>query len=290
MATLSMKKRLIYSTRIIIIILLTVRIQSVFAEDEHPLVLLMKAMPEVDIGAAEKVTAIQDTQLIMPGLRVEAQKRIYLDATVLFSQGPQDGLEAIACMRGGKNHESMLLLECANGELIKSMFIAHLHLLEDGQSAREESGVPARGFPLRVLMRWRPDPVLEPDNWVQRDISTMVRDRSTSRALPAVPYVYVGSRFQVIQNQKKFMLNVTKTLITNYDEPDTLLASPFPLAMFDYLFEVNSADMPEEDSKVQIIFERALLPLQLHMDETGALHYAGTALDDRALQGLLLRF
>ena len=60
--------------------------------------------------------------------------------------------------------------------------------------------------------------------------------------------------------------------------------------MFDYLFEVNSADMPEEESQVQLIFERALLPLTLEMDSTGALYHAGAVLDDRALQALLLRF
>ena len=264
--------------------------------DEHPLVVLMKKLPQVEIAEPQASTAPSAIQAIMPGLYIQKQKRIILDATVIFDQGPQDGLEAVACMPGGKNHESMLLLDCGKGALIKSLFIANFNLTNDGVVCPQDSGLPARGYPVRAVMRWRPDPVLEPNVWVERDMSTMVRDRASGRPYPPLPYIYTGSRFVTQtftdgdgneREQELFMLDNTKTLVTNYDEPDTLLASPFPLSQFDVMFEVNSADSPAEDTKVELYFELAPLPLTLAMNADGALLHQGQVLDAAATQALL---
>ena len=264
--------------------------------EEHPLVVLMKQLPKVEVADPKSSPSPEGLQAIMPGLLIQKQKRIYLNATVIFDQGPQDGLEAVACMPGGKNHESMLLLECGKGALIKSLFIANLNLTKDGVVSPQDSGLPARGFPVRAVMRWRPDAVLEPDTWVERDLSTMVRDRASGHPFPPLPYLYTGSRFvtQRFTNdegkeveQELFMLDNTKTLITNYDEPDTLLASPFPTAQFDVLFEVNSADSPVEDTDCELYFEKAALALTLHMDGAGNLLQGDKKLDEAALQALL---
>lgn len=264
--------------------------------DEHPLVELMKKLPPVEIAAPQTSTAPSGIQAIMPGLYIQKQKRIILDATVIFDQGPQDGLEAVACMPGGKNHESMLLLDCGKGALIKSLFIANFNLTKDGVVCPQDSGLPARGYPVRVVMRWRPDPVLEPDAWVERDVSTLVRDRASGRPYPPLPYMYTGSRFVTQtftdddgneREQELFMLDNTKTLVTNYDEPDTLLVSPFPLSQFDVMFEVNSADSPAEDTKVELYFELAQLPLSLSMNSEGQLLHQDQVLDAAATQALL---
>lgn len=270
---------------------------TVQAEEEHPLIAVIRKLPQVKISDPVKSTLPEELTPIIPGLKILKQQRIYLDAEVIFDQGPQDGLEAVACMPGGKNHESMLLLQCGNGALIKSLFIAHLDAA-DGVGSPQDSGLPARGYPIRVVLRWRPDPVMEKDVWVERDMSTLVRDRISGAAFPPLPYVYVGSRF-VRQNIKDvngverdtelFMLDTTKTLITNYDEPDTLLASPFPLAQYDIYFEVNSADSPVEGSKVQLYFERAPLPLTLDVDATGVIYQGPRLLDDAAITDLMTR-
>ena len=264
--------------------------------DEHPLVVLMKKLPKVELAEPQVSTTPSGIQAIMPGLYIQKQKRIILDATVIFDQGPQDGLEAVACMPGGKNHESMLLLDCGKGALIKSLFIANFNLTNDGMVSPQDSGLPARGYPVRVVMRWRPDPVLEPNAWVERDMSTLVRDRAAGQPYPPLPYIYTGSRFVTQtftdddgneREQELFMLDNTKTLVTNYDEPDTLLASPFPLSQFDVMFEVNSADSPAEETKVELYFELASLPLTLAMNAEGALLHQGQVLDAAAAQTLL---
>ena len=264
--------------------------------EEHPLVGLMRQLPDFKNAEPSASPDIEGLQAIMPGLYIVKQKRIILNALIVFYQGPQDGLEAVACMVGGKSHESMMVLECPKGALIKSLFIANLGLLEDGEGSPQDSGIPVRGFPVRVLLRWRPDPVLEPDQWVERDVSTLVRDRVANQAYPPLPYMYTGSRFltQTVadpeggeREQKLFMLDNTKTLLTNYDEPDALLGSPFPLAQFDLYFEVNSADCPSEDTKVELHFAPATLPLTISMDKDGVLKHADKALDEAAVEALL---
>ena len=265
--------------------------------EEHPLSVLMGQLPKLKATSPVPSVLPDDLQGIIPGLSIVKQKRIYFDGKVIFDQGPKDGLEAIACMPGGKNHESMLVLDSGNGALIKSLFIAHLHM-QDGGVSPQDSGLPARGYPIRVVLRWQPDAVLEPDQWVERDVSTMVRDRVSGQAYPPLPYLYTGSRFlaQVLkdkngqeQEREIFMLDSTKTLIANYDEADALLASPFALAQFDILFEVNSADAPvaSEESHIQLYCEAAPLALYLDMDAAGALSLAGKALDGPALEALL---
>ncbi len=266
-------------------------------EQEHPLVKLMRQLPKVPVADPVPSKVSGELTPILPGLKIEKQKRIYLDASVIFDQGPQDGLEAVACMPGGKNHESMLLLTCGNGALIKSLFIANLEV-GDGVPSPQDSGLPARGYPVRVVLRWRPDPVMEKDVWVERDMSTLVRDRISKSPFPPLPYVYTGSRFlrQTVKDNNGeereseiFMLDTTKTLVTNYDEPDTLLASPFPLAGFDIYFEVNSVDSPAEDSKVQLYFERVDLPMKIAMDAQGAFYQGKKLLDEAALIALMTK-
>lgn len=284
-----------------LIVLLVISCSILMAEDQdqpvlHPLVKLMQAMPDYEVPRPQPSPAPEGLDPIIPGLMVQNQKRIYMEAEVIFDQGPQDGLEAIACMPGGKNHESMLLLRSGNGVLINSLFKVHLNLTRDGVPSPQDSGLPARGLPLRVVLRWRPDPVLEPDTWVERDVSTMVRDRVRNRAYPPLPYVYTGSRFtrQVVTDDdgtetevKIYMLDTTKTLVANYDEPDCLLASPFPLAQFDFEFEVNSADSPESETEAELYFEACELPLTLRMDADGVLYQGERALSNEDVVALL---
>lgn len=255
---------------------------------------LLAALPEPPAAALREGPPPQASHELAAGVAVEPGRFAVLAATSLIDQGPVDGLEVLACLRGGKNHESFAWLESGNAQLVASALL----LLEPaaGVGSAEMSSLPARGTPLMVTVHWQPDRFLEPDRWVWAHASQLVRDRRADRAYPPLPYIYTGSRIlpisepgpdgQVVERDR-FMLEVTKSVAVNFDEPDALLASPSPLAAQDDAFEVNSALAPAPKTPLRIAFRPASLPLELALAADGALSRDGTVLDDQALANQL---
>ncbi len=229
---------------------------------------------------------------VVPGPDAPA---VILVGTSLFAKGPADGLEVLACLNGGKNHEAFMYLDTANGVMVNAVFKAILDL-PDGTPAPQGSCLPARGTPLAVDALWVDDPFLDEDGMVGVAASSLVRDRTGGQPFPTLPYIYTGSRLRSIQMpgpegrtvvKEIFMLDNTKSVVVNFDEPDALLASPFPDAVRDISFEVNSAVAPEKGSRVHLVFRRTTLPLELDMDADGKLALEGVVLDDEAVRSLL---
>ncbi|MDA3959318.1 MAG: hypothetical protein PF961_00905 [Planctomycetota bacterium] len=260
---------------------------------------LLAAMPAPPVTVPVPAQPLSGDTPMIDGVLITPGERVVLEGLSLFDQGPIDGLEVLCCLKGGKNHESFARLLTGNDQLVKAAFIAALSIEESGKPGMEMSAVPARGVPLMVEAHWQSDPLLKPDAWVRAPASTLVRHRGTDRPYPALPWVFTGSRFQTFDQPipgtketktvERFMLGVTMSVVVNFDEPDALLASPFPVAAQDDLFEVNSAIAPPVNSAVKFVFSRIDMPLVLTLDGAGALQAAdGTVLDDAALKQALL--
>ena len=225
---------------------------------------------------------------LVTGIRRVRDHHVALDGTMIIDRGPVDGLEVLACLKDGKTHEALLRLDTTHGQLIKAACIEALGLEHDGQPAEEGSGFPARGTPVRLEIRWTGEDGIA----VGIDASSMVRDRITDRPYPALPYVYTGSRFQTIRGtdpqgqpitRQQFMLDTTRSVAVNFDEPDALFASPFPGANVDQRFEVYSAICPPAGTHAQLVISRCVLPLELSEDANGNLMHHGGVLDDAAV-------
>lgn len=228
---------------------------------------------------------------IAPGVRMVPGERVVLDASFLFDKGPTDGLEVLACLREGKTHESLLRLTATAGDVIKAACIASFGL-PDGRPAEENRGVPARGTPVSLTVLWRN----EDGGWRWIDAASLVRDRRTDRPFPPLPFVWTGSRILLITEngpdgkpvrRERFMLDSTRSLAVNYDEPDALLASPFPCADEDVRFEANSAVCPPAGTAAHLVITPAPVVLQLRLAADGTLSRDGAALDDAALAAAL---
>jgi hypothetical protein len=248
--------------------------------------LLPRAKPQV----VDRPLALKE---FAPGVQVAIGQAVGLTGTLIIDQGPVDGLEVLACLASGKTHESLVRLDAASGQLVKAAFIAALGL-PDGMPATEGSAIPGRGVPLRVELEW--EPLDQPGKWYSIDASCLIRDRITDQSYPAVPFIFTGSRFLLIDEttpdgrpvkQERFMLDNSKSVINLVDEPDGLFASPSPGAHFDKHFEVNSGISPPANSKVRLVFTKTTLPLTLTLDAGGVLLAAEQPLDDQALQALL---
>jgi len=253
-------------------------------------------LPAVARPTPVAAAALGDLATVAPGIAT-AVDAVVLDGRTLFESGPVDGLEVVACLEGGKYHESLVRLATGNGQLVKFAVIRVLGL-DDGQSPAEGSGQPARGVAVRVLLQWRT--IADPTTWVELDVSCLVRDRVSDSAYPALPFIYTGSRMQAVSEtgpdgkpvkRDRFMLDNTKSVVVAFDEPDALIASPFPGADVDQRFEANSAVTPPPGTEVRLVIRRAQLPLTLVMDADGVLRAApgAPALGDAALREALAR-
>ncbi len=267
--------------------------QRCAAEEINDLLLALPVLPKPQ---AHAIPAPAEIKQLATGVSIVPGERVVLGGTVIIDQGPADGLEVFACLQNGKTHESVLRLSAEGGQMVKAAFIASFGL-SDGVGSPEDSGLPARGTPMRVTMRWAdPD---KPTSWWAVDASSLVRDRVNDKAYPALPFIYTGSRFMTVEEtapngsaikRQRFMLDSTKSVVDIYDEGDALLASPFPGAGYDKHFEANSAVCPPVGTAVQLDFQRLDLPLSLVESADGELHRTGEGtpvLSDAELVALL---
>lgn len=287
--------------RLMILLALGAAVVASDAPAEHALVRALRALPPLPALAPTPQTAIATGHEIAPGLAVLPDRQVALSGRILFAQGPIDGLEVVACLAGGKNHESLVALDSDQAVLIKATLIATLDLpaFTDGV-VEEASLLPPRGVPLRVRLRWQPDPLLDPQLVLEADLSTLIRNRLIDRGYPPLPYVYTGSRIQDLpvsvpgdtsettRYAERFMLAATRSLVVNFNEPDCLLAAPFATAAWDDVFEVNTAQpVPGVDVSVQLLISRAVLPGTLRADAEALYDETGQLLDEAALAAWL---
>ncbi len=255
------------------------------------------ALPSLPKPKPIALTTAPDGREVAPGIAIGAGQpaTLVLSGTLIIDQGPVDGMEVLACLPTGKTHESLVRLAAASGQLVKATAIATLGL-DDGVPAPEATGQPGRGTPLRVVVAWQsPD---QPGKWLGVDASSLIRDRTTDKPYPALPFIYTGSRILEVDEtgldskpvkRKRFMLDSTKSVIDVVDEPDALLASPFPGAGTDKHFEAYGAICPPAGTAVRLIVSRAELALTLTLKADGTLSTEGKTLDDAALQVLLTK-
>ena len=224
---------------------------------------------------------------LSPSVRFVSGQRVILDGVMQFDRGPADGLEVLACLSEGKTHEALIRLTGTDGAVIKGAVLAAFGSA-DGKPAGENSGIPARGVPMRLQIVWKD----EDNTWHWVDAANLVRDRKTDHAFPNLPWIYTGSREMLLTEngpdgkavrRTRFMLDATKSVAVNYDEPDALFASPFPCAVEDNRYEAYSALCPPPQTAVHMVISPAEVVLELHLDASGALTLAGTVCDDAAL-------
>ena len=263
---------------------------GLFAADADPLAALPQLpRPTVQTAAAPPFDPAAGAALA-PWARLVPGARIILDGECERDRGPTDGLEVLACLREGKTHETLIRLGGDGGDVIKAAGLALG--LTDGRPAEENRGIPARGTPVSLTVLWKD----EDGAWRWCDAACLVRDRKTDRPYPALPWVWTGSRMLLVSEsgpdgkvvrRERFMLDSTRSLAVNYDEPDALLASPFPNASEDARFEVNSGIAPPARTKVYLALSPAVTVLQLRLTPDGQLALDNATLDDVALAAAL---
>ena len=125
-----------------------------------------------------------------------------------------------------------------------------------------------------------------------KDASQLVESRVTERPYPPLPYVYTGSHFEVVTidipgkapvRREKFMLSDTRSLVTNYDDGNSLLAAPSSAGR-------GGSAVPGGDHRGatrrqcrEAVVRACRTPLTLGLSAASELELAETVVDDAAL-------
>ncbi len=250
-------------------------------------------MPDLPRLRAPAVDATAEPQWLAPGVGILRDHAVVLAGTRWVDSGPDEGLALIACLTSGRLHESLVRLDSDDAALLKSAFILAFGW-EDGATNDPLHGLPPRGVPVRVQWEWQ-----DGEGLTRRmDASCLVRERTRDRALPPLPFIYTGSRvgtqrLRAADGSERmvpsFKLAEHRTLAALFDENDALLSTPLALLANDLRLEVNTALAPPGRTRGRLVVSRAVLPLDLLLDASGALRAQaeGPVLDDAALGALL---
>lgn len=217
------------------------------------------------VGAVMGAEALHD---FGPGIWVRPGACAVFSGKLLYDQGPEDGLEAIATLRASKLHESLIELDTADALRVLAALVV---VLGEGRGVPPDSlsDLPPRGDPASVSITWRG----ADGAWVSTPAAQLVRDRRSDRALPPLPAVWSGGALGTYLKPdgsggtyQKPVLTQAGAVCALFDEENGApLAIAVPNPAEDTCWEANSARLPPAGTPVMLVvaplrLERTLVP------------------------------
>jgi hypothetical protein len=208
----------------------------------------------------------------MPFLQEEAQKKgftLLKGGGYLFER--EDGVEGVAvpgmvlldnglielfaCGIGGKEHESVLRLECDIHSLDSALTLAGFQRGRIKGSKRQKGRIGDR---LIALVQWKN---LE-GGVITHRAEDLVIHAGRQTPMPRIGWVYVGRWYEANdpmsspKNKKTYkilMAASTRSLVTTWRDESALLDNPMPDAEDDSLYYANPVPLPPPGTKVMLI-------------------------------------
>jgi len=212
------------------------------------------------LAAEARVWAVQTSGSLRPSIERIAEGRfrvgrIILDKTsqTLVMPGrvnmQQGMIELVACSWEGKLHESLFLVPVEPYHLQLALLL--LGLNHKGGVRFQGDATPPEGD--RVLIsvekdgkRWRVE------DWIW--------DVQRKAPMEHTDWVFTGSKFISEDGGQTsvFAAEVTRTLITTYRDPYTILDNPLPTGTDDEVYEVNSKVTPPVGTTVTLVIQPSM--------------------------------
>lgn len=190
------------------------------------------------------------------GERLDLEKQVLiLQGRICLQKGP---IELFACAPGGKDHESIVLLDCKPQNV-------HLALISLGLRDRSELGEggpkylgdPTRPVGDRVVVELE----FEKDGKTQRvRAEDLVLNLASNQPMDRAGWVFTGSSFAPELDpetgkptgRKVYLANRYRSLITTYHDHTTLIDNPTLDGGNDELFVANSAALPPAGTAARV--------------------------------------
>jgi len=182
-------------------------------------------------------------------------------------------IELFACTEGGKVHETVVVLDCKPSNLNLALLLLGLDdggqvrekvkVMRDGKEVEQEMlvengpryfGDPRKphGDRLLVRVRWT-NPETKKETTVRAE--DMVYNVSKQKPMRPVGWTFTGSRW--VKNPRsgkvEFAADHTKTVMTTYHDPNTVLENPLNTGGNDELYHANADVVPPRGTAVTLI-------------------------------------
>jgi hypothetical protein len=186
-----------------------------------------------------------------PGLRVAADKRVELDATVAKREHDDvlmGAIEYLLVTRGGKSYESVFETQVKADALDRAL--KQVGLKPGGPPKAEDA--PPTGAGVKLSVQWKD----EAGKDQQAPAEEMVLDSVENKPLSGLQWVYTGSKVteDPATNKKVLMAMQTNNLIsTHREDPTVLLMNPLPGAS-GHRYKRNEARLPKAGTAVKLVF------------------------------------
>ena len=195
-----------------------------------------------------------------PGIWIQPGRCAVFSGTLLYDQGPEDGLEVIAALRATKLHESLIELDTADA--VRCLAALALVFGEvRGVPPDSLADLPPRGVPAVVWVAWQD----AAGRWMACNSASLVRNRGTDRPLLALPAIYSGGAFGTYLARdgsgavvRRPIFCQAGALCALFDEENGApLAIAVPSPAMDGCWEANSRLLPPPGTRLMVLVEPA---------------------------------
>ncbi len=203
----------------------------------------------------------------------EAGRRVLAKGSICQTQGL---IEFLAVGEGGRDHESLLYVDCAPSLLNAALLSIGLEAgrpfeitdkvegaapggLEYGTPEEPLLYYPPKGPRVHVYVEWKAG-----EKTVRHRAEDLLIDRETGKPMTPEGWVYLGSRFAVDEQTGKdiYVADATRDLISIWHsyQGNSILDNPHPGGMRDDTYVPRTDVLPERGTPITLLF--TLEPLE----------------------------
>jgi hypothetical protein len=164
------------------------------------------------------------------------EKRIEVDGLICLKRGPY--LELLACTRGGKTHESLLVFLCDPEKLHLGLIL--LGLKPSPQVKEFDDEKPLEGDKVAIEVEWAKDPAKDLPGFtgvatVRQRVEDLIYDQSRNGPMPRAGWVFTGSTTvdeylppDYTKAKKVYAAKATGTIAVTAHDPAATLDTALP--------------------------------------------------------------
>ena len=151
-------------------------------------------------------------------------------------------IKLLACAPEGKTHESLLILDVDPIHLHNALLLLDLRYGRNLRFLGDPK--PPEGDPVELYVEWEDE-----EETIRHRAEDLVLDIVNMRTMPHTHWAFAGSRVM----EGRFAASEDGTLITTYNDPNTILANPLETGAVEDIYEANPLMIPPEDTPITLI-------------------------------------
>jgi acylphosphatase len=188
------------------------------------------------------------------------QKRIEVAGEMSLEMGKykqlQGAIEYLACSKGGKTYESMVVLKCSPTEFYEALRKIGL---KPGKAAYfDDSGkhVPPSGDKVRIFIEWKNSK----GKTMHMRAEDLIHNKKTKKSMQHIDWIFAGSTFMEDPETEKQVLQAEYTgsiVSTHHGDHTVIIQNPLSEALDESIYSVNQKLAPKPGTKIKFIVDGA---------------------------------